>query len=475
MKRILTTTGLFLGACFLLSAQETGNNRLVIERKMVERADSWLVVDMTVDLSSLKVASDRSIQYLPTVRRGDSLAVLPPLIVNGRARHILYERMDRDRMENNEFEVYRKNGTEQKVDYLVKIPYRAWMNRADVSMVTDLCGCGWKALQNDKSRLFAVNLKAPEMKPVPAFLAPAAEEVKRRALNGQAYLDFPVNSIVIRPDYRKNPGELAAIRSTIEAVENNKNATITHVSIKGFASPEGAYANNERLAEGRAEALLGYVKELYDFSGVPCDVASEPEDWQGLETRLAASDIEGREEALAIIRAGEPADPDALEWKLKQLPAYRQILADIYPALRRSDYVVEYNIRNFTLEEARDIIYRDPSQLSLEEMHRVALSYPAGSDEFKEVFEIAVRMYPDDPVSNLNAANIALQNRQADKARRYLAKAAPSPQKELAEAILLMLEDKWNEAETALSHLAGKPEVVEAAAANLEMVKQMRE
>ena len=66
---------------------------------MVERADSWLVVDMTVDLSSLKVASDRSIQYLPTVRRGDSLAVLPPLIVNGRARHILYERMDRDRME----------------------------------------------------------------------------------------------------------------------------------------------------------------------------------------------------------------------------------------------------------------------------------------------------------------------------------------------------------------------------------------
>lgn len=33
MKRILTTTCLFLGACFLLSAQETGNNRLVIERK----------------------------------------------------------------------------------------------------------------------------------------------------------------------------------------------------------------------------------------------------------------------------------------------------------------------------------------------------------------------------------------------------------------------------------------------------------
>ena len=135
---------------------------------------------------------------------------------------------------------------------------------------------------------------------------------------------------------------------------------------------------------------------------------------------------------------------------------------------------MEYNIRNFTVDEALDIIYRDPSQLSLEEMHRVALTYPAGSDEFKEVFEIAVRMYPDDPVSNLNAANIALQNRQADKARRYLAKAAPSAQKELAEAILLMLDERWADAETALSRLTSQPEVSEAATANLELVKLMR-
>lgn len=476
MKRMMKKTigSMLMGLC--AASALNAQSPVTVERQSVQRSGSDLVVNMRVDISNMELGRNRTVVCTPLLEKGDSLLALPPVVVNGRTRQIAYERRDGAALvQPGEVVVWRKNRTEQKVDYLVKVPFRAWMNRADVSMVTDLCGCGWKALQNDKSHLFAVNLEVPVVKPVPAFLAPAAEEVKRRALNGQAYLDFPVNSIVIRPDYRKNPGELAAIRSTIEAVENNKNATITHVSIKGFASPEGTYANNERLAEGRAEALLGYVKELYDFSGVPCDVASEPEDWQGLETRLAASDIEGREEAFAIIRAGEPADPDAREWKLKQLPAYRQILADIYPALRRSDYVVEYNIRNFTLEEARDIIYRDPSQLSLEEMHRVALSYPAGSDEYKEVFEIAVRMYPDDPVSNLNAANIALQNRQADKARRYLTKAAPSPQKELAEAILLMLAEQWDEAETALSRLAAKPEVAEAAAANLEMVKQMKE
>lgn len=465
-----TTIGsMLMGLC--AASAINAQSDVTVERQSVQRSGSDLVVNMRVDISNMELGRNRTVVCTPLLEKGDSLLALPPLVVNGRTRQIAYERRDGSALvSDGEVVVRRKNGTEQKVDYLVKVPFRPWMNRADVSMVTDLCGCGWKALRNDKSHLFAVNLAAPEVKPVPAFLAPAAEEVKRRALNGQAYLDFPVNSTAIRPDYRKNPGELAAIRNTIEAVNENSNATITRVAIKGFASPEGSYANNARLAKGRAEALLAYVKELYDFSGVPCDVTSEPEDWQGLETRLAASAIEGRDEALAIVRADGPADADAREAKLKQLPAYRQILADIYPALRRSDYVVEYNIRNFTVDEARDILYRDPSQLSLEEMHRVALTYPAGSDEFKEVFEIAVRMYPDDPVSNLNAANIALQNRQADKARRYLAKAAPSPQKELAGAILLMLEEKWPEARAALERLAARPEVGEAARANLEIV-----
>nr|WP_244205837.1 DUF3868 domain-containing protein [Parabacteroides acidifaciens] len=471
-KKTISNILIGLVAVSSLNAQSP----VTVERQSVQRSGSDLVINMRVDISNMELGRNRTVVCTPLLQKGDSLMALPPVIVNGRVRQIAYERRNGAVLvQPGEVVVRRKNKTEQKVDYLMKVPYRTWMNRADVSMVTDLCGCGWETLQNDKSHLFAINLEAPEMKPVPVFMAPAAEEVKKRALNGQAYLDFPVNSTVIRPDYRKNPSELAAIRSTIEAVKENKNATITHISIKGFASPEGTYANNGRLAKGRAEALLDYVKELYDLSGIRCDVTSEPEDWEGLETRLSASNLEGKEDALAIIRADEPADPDAREWKLKQLPVYKQLLNEIYPALRHSDYVVEYNIRNFTVEEARDIIYRDPSQLSLEEMHRVALTYPAGSDEFKEVFEIAVRMYPDDPVSNLNAANIALQNKQADKARRYLVKATPSPEKELAEAIVLMLEEKWPEAEAALNRLTDKPKVAEAVAANLKIVKQMQE
>ncbi|MFR7875402.1 MAG: hypothetical protein ACLU4J_02820 [Butyricimonas paravirosa] len=45
--------------------------------------------------------------------------------------------------------------------------------------------------------------------------------------------------------------------------------------------------------------------------------------------------------------------------------------------------------------------------MSLDEMYHIANSYPQKSG-FRNVFEIAVRTYPNDPVANLNAAAIAL-------------------------------------------------------------------
>lgn len=54
-------------------------------------------------------------------------------------------------------------------------------------------------------------------------------------------------------------------------------------------------------------------------------------------------------------------------------------------------------------------------------MYLVANSYPKGGDDFIKVFDIAVRMYPDDEVANLNAAAVALSKRLPD-ARKYLDK-----------------------------------------------------
>lgn len=466
MKRFAYT--LFCMAAFTTSAMAQANSdTLRVVESNVSRVGEDVIVDMKLDLSHIEVGRNRTLVYRPLLMKKDSVAELTPIIVNGRVRHIQYQRLERAEDFPNEIEIRRENGTEQTLDYHARVPFTDWMNKSEVVMVCDLCGCGWESLQNDRSSLFPVNLVHEPVVPAVLYITPLAE-VKVREKSGSAYLDFPVNQTVIRPDYRRNSTELAAIDATIQSVEDDPNATITKVTIKGYASPEGSYANNQRLAEGRSNALLEYVKKLHDFGDAEFSVSSEPEDWEGLEKRIESSSIADKEEWLAIIRDSEPADLDRKEWKLKQLPTYREVLNTIYPALRHSDYTVEYHIRNFTTDEAREMLYKDPSQLSLEEMYRVAQTYEVGSESYNEVFEIAVRLYPDDPISNLNAANTALLNRNATAARRYLTKAAEGPEKRLAEGVASWLEGDTDQARSIFESLTDDPKVGVQAKENLE-------
>lgn len=471
MKKLYTFIYM-LGCTSFLYAQNPEEGTFLVKEKNAERVGNDLVITLKADISSLQLSRNQSLVCTPLVESGDSVRALTPIVINGKVRHILYERMERT--DKKEVEIRRYNKKEQTVDYLARTPYADWMEKADVTLVMDDCGCGWKALSENRNPLFALNFAEPVViNPMLVYVKPAPEAVKARHLDGSAYLDFPVNQTAIHPDYRNNPAELKKIQQTVEAVKNDPYATITSLSIKGYASPEGTYKGNAYLAENRAKALLNYVKDRYDLSGVKLSVDFEPEDWEGLEAAVEKGNLPDKEELLAIIRADEPADCDAREWKLKALnggTSYKVLLREVYPSLRHSDYRVDYNIRKFSADEAKQIIQSDPSKLSLNEMFLVAETYEVGSEPFNEVFEVAVRMYPNDPVSNLNAAISAVNTRQLDKAKRYLAKANDCPEKQLAEASILMLEGKMAEAKALLEKLRHEPAVAAQAEENIRQI-----
>ena len=217
--------------------------------------------------------------------------------------------------------------------------------------------------------------------------------------------------------------------------------------------------------------MIEYVKGLYHFEQARFTVDFEPEDWAGLEKRVENSSLADKEELLAIIRADEPKDYDRREAKLKALnggASYRVLL-------RHSDYAVRYTIRSFTVEEARELIYSDPRQLSLNEMFQVAQTMEPGSDAYREVFEIAVRMYPEDPVSNLNAALTAIDAGRLESARRYLAKTSNSAERTLAEAAIAMLENRLDEAEALLGKLSDNPSMASQVEENLRQIAEKRQ
>ena len=130
------------------------------------------------------------------------------------------------------------------------------------------------------------------------------------------------------------------------------------------------------------------------------------------------------------------------------------MLQDCYPALRRTDYTVDYTIRGFNVEEAKEVIKTRPQNLSLQEMFAVAQTYQPGSEEFNHVFDVAVRMYPDDPTANLNAANALLERKEAEQALRYLEKAGNSPQADNARGVALILLERYDEALPCLQRAA---------------------
>ena len=73
--------------------------------------------------------------------------------------------------------------------------------------------------------------------------------------------------------------------------------------------------------------------------------------------------------------------------------------------------------------QGRVVIKVNPKYLSLNEMYQVANSYPKGSNDFVNVFDIAVRMYPNDEVANLNAAAVSLTKKDLENAIKYMDKA----------------------------------------------------
>ena len=406
-------------------------------------------MDITIP-ADMQISSDRMMTLTPIIQSEDGSAnkTLPEVVVYGRRREIVNER--EGNIPKDAFEVLRRQkGVEQTINYTARVPFEEWMNGASLELLADLCGCGNHVQQEEKAIVMPIHLVRYVIQPHIAFVTPVAEEIKARAEEGKAFLDFPVNKTTIYPEYRGNPGELQKIRATIDLVKNDANTQITEIDIEGYASPEGSYKNNERLAKGRSEALKQYVQSLYHFEGDIVKVNSIPEDWQGLLNYISNSSFAKKNEMLETLN-NDKLSYDARELRLRTIDgqAYSTLLKECYPALRHSDYVVRYVVRDFSVEEAKEIIKKRPQQLSLNEMSHVAQTYESGSEEFKEVFEVAVRMFPDDPTANVNAAAIELQQGNWNQAEKFLLKSDPQAgATKNNRGVLLMMQGNLDKAE----------------------------
>ncbi|MCB6272182.1 hypothetical protein LI322_27585, partial [Bacteroides cellulosilyticus] len=137
--------------------------------------------------------------------------------------------------------------------------------------------------------------------------------------------------------------------------------------------------------------------------------SSVPEDWDGLVELLQRHPMNHGDEVLSLI-----ARTGIFEGREKQLmdmhggAVYRELLKSYFPQLRRIRITVGYEARAFNIEEAASLIYTHPRLLSLQEMYRVAAFYRPGTEQYREIYEIAAYHFPDDVLANINAASAVI-------------------------------------------------------------------
>ena len=460
-----------------VSAQEVAGSQVRIDNKAISLgSDTQLLVGMDITVpADMKLTTNSVLTLTPVLMEKDEAGAnktLPAIYVYGRTRQLVAERTGK--LPEDAFEIVRRdNGEDQVISYTARVPYEKWMNGSELKMFGTVHGCANCLKEEDMAFIHPVLLHRYMPQPLLAFVKPAAE-IKNRDEKGNAYLDFPVNQTVIYPDYRRNPFELAEINRTINVVKENTDTEITGIDLHGFASPEGSYANNTRLAKGRSEALKKYIMKEYGLSADMFKVESTPENWTGLRAWVEKSDIAQKDKVMELIDA-DIQNLDTKEYRIKALDGnmYKQLLRDCYPGLRRTDYVIHYTVRPYSIEEAKALLKTRPQHLSLEEMYLVAQTYEEGSEEFNEVFDIAVRMYPEDPIANINAAAMELKRGNADQAVRYLErsdKASAAAQNN--QGVYHLLKGELDKAESCFNK--AKELGSEQAGANLEETSKKR-
>lgn len=459
MKKFLYSFGL-ASALILANAPQADAARipeLKVYDLQVDVDETRNTVDISLDLHAraFELSRDREVIYTPVIIALDDSdeLELDPVIIAGRNRWYYY--MREGALDQPGHNIYRAN-TDVHARYSTTVPFEPWMGHCTIEMRQQTANCCAtpETVPGDSDKgnvlMASIDTERPALAAPFIFAPPVDAGPVIKNIEGSAFITFVVNRTELKPDYMVNRRELQKIISSIDFVRRDSDATITRVHIKGFASPEGPYDNNVRLAKGRTETLRRYVRDLYSFPDTTVTQSYEPEDWAGLRSYLTDSmnfDIKHRAEIIDIVDGPLGFDNKDLAIKTRFPEDYAVILKQIYPWLRHSDYRVTYSIRTYTsLEEIRRVFAADPTKLRNVDFYTLAQSYPEGSPEYMEVFATAVEVYPDDPMLNLNAANIELERGDLDAAQSHLLKAGSSPIADYARGVLAARRKDWKEA-----------------------------
>ena len=287
-----------------------------------------------------------------------------------------------------------------------------------------------------------------------AALAPDAyQRINKK--KQEANIRFLIQQANLRKSELKNNSVQEFVRMLKKINDDQEGLNLDNVEVSAYASPDGGFSLNDKLANERQKVSENYVnQELKKIRmNAPVDAKYTAQDWEGFQALVQASDIQDKDIILRVLSMYK--DPQEREQQIRNISAaFRELADGILPQLRRSRLTINYETIGRSDEQILDQLKADATKLSIEEiLYGAALKEnPA---EAEAVYQLATKVYPNDARAYNNLATLEYAKDNYEAAKTYLEKAcsvnANLPE---AQANLGMLALQKGDVKTAEQYIA---------------------
>lgn len=261
-----------------------------------------------------------------------------------------------------------------------------------------------------------------------------------------------------------NSSNLAAWKDLVKEAERNDRKNVD-VEISAYASPDGGYTLNEKLAEKREKNTTNYLEKEFKKNAVDTEINAKytAQDWEGFKKLVEASSLQDKDIVLRVLSMY--SDPETREREIKNISAvYSELTETILPKLRRSRLTANVEIIGKTDQELQAAANSSSiNELSVEE---VLYSATLDGVSKERVYTYATQKFPNDYRGWNNLGCYYFEQGDIAKANQMFTKATQvgsrTPEANMNLGLIAMGEGNLSKAEQLLGNAAGASTLGEA-------------
>ena len=282
-----------------------------------------------------------------------------------------------------------------------------------------------------------------------------------------ANIKFLIQQANLRSSELKNNSVKEFVNLLNKIQQEKETLALKNIEVSAYASPDGGFELNDKLANKRQSNTETYVKQqLKNTKNTDASVDAKytAQDWDGFQELVKVSNIQDKDVILRVLSMYK--DPEEREQQIKNMSSVFRELADgILPQLRRSRMTINYEVIGRSDEQIKEQYKNDANQLSLEELlYNAALTDNAAEKE--DIFKTTTKFFPNDARAFNNLATLAYQRGDYSAAKSYAQKAlgidANNADAKANLGLVALAEGDVAKAENLISQASGASNIQEA-------------